>query len=909
LKHFKLSPILLSFLFLINCFTLSISQFSAYAQGTTQETISFKDINLEKAVREALNKPAGFIFKSDVETLTTFSAVERQIINLDGLQYFKNLNLLNLRDNNIKDLSPIGSLTRLTILFIENNAVEDITPIGNLINLKHLFANNNEIRNLQPLENCKGLIDLVLQHNNIADISPISQLTQLDFLNLGFNQISDVSPLSSLNKLKTLLLEDNYISDIQPLSTLVNVENLNLNHNRFTTIKSLSPLKNLREFVAWSVRSSNINDSRFDLVINEAVNIISKHIKPEMSEFEKILTLHDYVVRNTYNSEDSENFFNAYGTLVEGQGVCSGYTEGLLLLLDLIGIKSYYVQGLAGGFAHAWNVVRIGDQYYNIDSLWNDHYNNYNYFLVSNDELVKQDPSRTFSEATYRKCTSERYSTIREILNSHNDISSRQNFHIKGQYVYYSNTRDSNKLYKANVDGTQITKLSDDSAKKIKSDGSWVYYTNSSFMDKLYKVRIDGTGRIEQTDVLRALATDKGYLSPRFEPNTFEYNLELQHGTTLPPIISAVSSSSDNSVEIISTTSYPGTSVINITDKTGKIINSYRVNVSIASTNNPGLNRAVFADKNLELLVRKAADIPADAALHRKDVENIRELNAIAALATGNISGIENLVNLKSLNLTFNNINDISPLSQLKNLTSLRISANRISDLTPLSGLTKLTISELNSNLIKDISPLRNLIRLKRVELDENQISDLSPIANLTNLELFYARYNQIAAVPDLNKLTNLRVLYLSGNQIQDINNICDASSLMYLNLSDNRIKNISNLHKLTGLAGLSLANNAVTDISSLQMIDNLSWLELGGNQIEDFSAVYKYYKRLRSKDFLIGDFNRDNEISILDLAALSKVYGAQKGKSNLFQNKYDFNLDGIVDLYDLVTLSNYISN
>lgn len=105
--------------------------------------------------------------------------------------------------------------------------------------------------------------------------------------------------------------------------------------------------------------------------------IIDTVIKPGMTDFEKELALHDYLVKHCHYSsntnQDSESdIYRAYGALVNGDAVCNGYAEALKLLFDCIGMESKLVVGTADGIDHAWNLVKIGENWYHLDATWDD---------------------------------------------------------------------------------------------------------------------------------------------------------------------------------------------------------------------------------------------------------------------------------------------------------------------------------------------------------------------------------------------------------------------------------------------------------------------------------------------------------------------------------------------------------
>lgn len=112
--------------------------------------------------------------------------------------------------------------------------------------------------------------------------------------------------------------------------------------------------------------------------LNEARYIVASRITPKMTEFEKELSLHDYIVNTT--KYDYENYlkdtipdtsFNEYGALVLGVAVCEGYARAMQLMCDLSGIECIIVTGYSLSNAirepHAWNIVKIDGEYYHLD--------------------------------------------------------------------------------------------------------------------------------------------------------------------------------------------------------------------------------------------------------------------------------------------------------------------------------------------------------------------------------------------------------------------------------------------------------------------------------------------------------------------------------------------------------------
>ncbi len=62
---------------------------------------------------------------------------------------------------------------------------------------------------------------------------------------------------------------------------------------------------------------------------------------------------------------------SAYSALVQGKSVCAGYARAYQYLLQQLGIPCYYCTGYAGE-DHAWNIVKLDGNYYNVDVTWDD---------------------------------------------------------------------------------------------------------------------------------------------------------------------------------------------------------------------------------------------------------------------------------------------------------------------------------------------------------------------------------------------------------------------------------------------------------------------------------------------------------------------------------------------------------
>ncbi len=132
-------------------------------------------------------------------------------------------------------------------------------------------------------------------------------------------------------------------------------------------------------------------------------DFISNYIKEDMTDYEKLLVTHDYIVNNSryddrlfHDSMLPPESYSSYGVLALGIGVCEGYAKAMKYILDDLGMRSIIVVGESMGENHAWNLVELDGDYYHIDSTWDDPVTDngkdilrYNYFNLDDESLSK----------------------------------------------------------------------------------------------------------------------------------------------------------------------------------------------------------------------------------------------------------------------------------------------------------------------------------------------------------------------------------------------------------------------------------------------------------------------------------------------------------------------------------------
>jgi Leucine-rich repeat (LRR) protein len=93
--------------------------------------INFPAPGLAAAIRNAIGKTIGDIHDTDLIGLTSLDAGDREIANLEGIQYCTNLTELLLYRNQIRDISTLSGLSKLTVIWLVDNEIVDISALVN----------------------------------------------------------------------------------------------------------------------------------------------------------------------------------------------------------------------------------------------------------------------------------------------------------------------------------------------------------------------------------------------------------------------------------------------------------------------------------------------------------------------------------------------------------------------------------------------------------------------------------------------------------------------------------------------------------------------------------------------------------------------------------------------------------
>ena len=257
---------------------------------------------------------------------------------------------------------------------------------------------------------------------------------------------------------------------------------------------------------------------------------------------------------------------------------------------------------------------------------------------------------------------------------------------------------------------------------------------------------------------------------------------------------------------------------------------------------------AITDSKNLTISAKKS------------EFDRIKTVTGTWSKEITDITGIEYLTNLESINLNNNNITDLTPLSNLQHLSELYIELNDCTDFSPLSNLNNLKKLYLGGNDMRNglgfLQGLNNLevLRLHACEVpNEIDISYIFNLHNLKYLDLTLWKWITEEHLQRLSELSNLENLILSSCNIGNID-FLEGLHLKSLHIGNdttpegtNHISDLSPIRNMTTLKEL--------DISRLPKIETLDDLA----NLSDLECLWVQTGKLRDATALDGDNFKDN--------------------------------------------------
>ena len=111
-------------------------------------------------------------------------------MNVDFPVYLlEDLEEIEMADYEIESLDGIEACRHARVVDLTNNNLTDLTELGSLRQVERLYLANNHISLIDPLSNLTVLQVLDISYNDVDDLSPLFELSHLKTLNVMGNRI------------------------------------------------------------------------------------------------------------------------------------------------------------------------------------------------------------------------------------------------------------------------------------------------------------------------------------------------------------------------------------------------------------------------------------------------------------------------------------------------------------------------------------------------------------------------------------------------------------------------------------------------------------------------------------------------------------------------------------------------
>lgn len=161
--------------------------------------------------------------------------------------------------------------------------------------------------------------------------------------------------------------------------------------------------------LVFNITANDIDTSKSEF--EAAAKLIVDKTYGYYTDYEKERIVHDELIKSVKYDANAPMNQSAYSALVYGRTVCAGYARAFQYVLQKLDIPCYYVTGYAGQ-NHAWNIVKLEDGYYNVDSTWDDtNPNTYDYFNCSDEDYAGNHIRKDLS-IYLPPCNGNRYSGL-----------------------------------------------------------------------------------------------------------------------------------------------------------------------------------------------------------------------------------------------------------------------------------------------------------------------------------------------------------------------------------------------------------------------------------------------------------------------------------------------------------------
>ena len=299
--------------------------------------------------------------------------------------------------------------------------VRFICSLGLICIIIGLIFYNTDIfkETVQKIKILTGNVEVKLESKNkyyrdydfdyVQNTNDFSPNCYQDILNIYYTIIN-----SGENNFKFYCPKD-YSTCIEDVKTLANDQNILSDVNNFAhpynSFQHIETTYDNYGSVTIKIERS-YNEEEIKAIDEKIDEIMTNVLKEENTVEQNIRLAHDYIIDNSrYDSKKSDENASdyksdiAYGPLIQGYGICGGYTDAMGLILERLKVKNFKISS----DNHIWNAVLVNDKWLHLDLTWDDpvvsdgsQMIDHDFYLIDTKSLLeKENTEHDFNQNVY----------------------------------------------------------------------------------------------------------------------------------------------------------------------------------------------------------------------------------------------------------------------------------------------------------------------------------------------------------------------------------------------------------------------------------------------------------------------------------------------------------------------------
>lgn len=796
---------------------------------------------LGNKIKSASNKEI-VITRANLNTVTSLDLTageDNKIADITGIENFTNLIELKLKSNNIKDISLLENLTKLKILDVSENQLNNIDVLSKLVNLQELDISNTTSSDIKKLATLRNLEKLTANRNSISNLSPISSLYNLKYLRLSNNNIDN----DNLNKLGYLglitldLSNNSAITDIEIIPKIETLQNLYLANNN--SIYNIYMVCETKIIIVKEPRQEIVVDEETG---EEKEETVYEDVEKEVIRLANLKTLD---LENTMQESQVSMSQLAMLENLETLNLNNNGIESLTDITNLENLKNLYLNNNELTDESLYDLAFYEEVYDEERemNIWVLRKVNVNDLRLSGNKIKSISRlSYLTSTINYLDLSSNYISNI-AVLESMYQIKNASNGRPAASRINLQNQRIVIPVKQRSFSDQKI--ILPNIAQKCKDSESIIYYPDlrvefdveNTYLNTDNYTYNEVTGNYN-TPGLYNVVLSKNLV----EGDTA--TLTIDGGCANGSIITYVITESEESIDSIfmkdNNLVIGVTDEINRLKREEKIENGaisvpYIINMQSSDIQN-------VYEFNLD--ERKIENVKGLETFYNLKKLRLGSNNLYSDNSKSDINMISNLKELQELRLSNNHLTDGNIIESLLNLVDLNLSGNEISNLEFMTkwlenimqieeDITEenfeefclLKILNISNNQIRDLTPIGEIKTITELNASWNQISKIETIKKLTNLQNIDLSHNRIQDISIMNKFSKLTKLNLAENKVKDASAI-SSLILTELDISNNRLTDLTDIARIGSLLKLSVNSNKIESIEPIESMEIKEKLE-----------------------------------------------------------------------------------